>query len=118
LEKDQADNLDVILTYIKERAAAQNAQITTLDGKANFGLAAASLLTTGVASLHGVDPVKTSGLALLPRLDLATFTAVASAVTTVAFGTYLLEGVATAGGALSGLVTALGQAAQQVQLHF
>ena len=30
----------------------------------------------------------------------------------------LVEGVATAGGALSGLVTALGQAAQQVQLHF
>jgi hypothetical protein len=30
----------------------------------------------------------------------------------------LVEGVATAGGALAGLVTALGQAAQQVQLHF
>jgi len=30
----------------------------------------------------------------------------------------LVEGVATAGGALAGLVTALGQAAQQVQTHF
>src|SRR5947209_16165751 len=75
-EKERADNLDVILTYVKERAATQNAQITALDGKANFGLAAASLLTTGIASLAGAflaeqraDPTRTAAITLLPHLD-------------------------------------------------
>jgi hypothetical protein len=89
-EQDRAANLDVILAYIKDVAAAQTAQIAALDGKANFGLTAASLLTTGVASLHGVDPSRTAGIPLLPHLSPAILIPAASLVTGFAFAIYLL----------------------------
>jgi hypothetical protein len=95
--KERSENLDVILTYVKERGAAQNAQITSLDGKANFGLAAASLLTTGVASLHAaflsaqrLDPSRGAGALLFPRLDPQIFAPIALAFTALAFATYVV----------------------------
>jgi hypothetical protein len=95
--KERQENLDVILTYIKERAAAQNAQITSLDGKANFGLAAASLLTTGVASLQAaflaaqrLDAIRPTGGLLFPRLDPQILSPVASAFSVLAFATYIV----------------------------
>jgi hypothetical protein len=89
-DRKRNDNLDVILTYIKERTAAQTAQIAALDGKANFGLAAASLLTTGIASLHNVDPGKQSALPLLPHLAPSILLPAAGVVTGVAFATYIV----------------------------
>lgn len=44
-------SLDEVYEEVKERIEVQNEQIKTLDTKANFGLAAATLLTAGVTGL-------------------------------------------------------------------
>lgn len=45
-------SLDVVFEQVKSRMAAQDSQIATLDGKANFSLASATLLTAGVTGLQ------------------------------------------------------------------
>lgn len=45
-------SLNLIYDEIKGRLAYQQAQIGSLDGKANFGLGSATLLTAGIATLH------------------------------------------------------------------
>jgi hypothetical protein len=68
-----ASNLDVMLSAIKDEVAAQNAQVSTLDTKANFGLATAGLLTTALVGLRNayVDAQKT--LAQLPDSHISPF---------------------------------------------
>src|SRR3712207_4742184 len=46
-----APSAKIVLDEIKGMLATQNARITALDGKANFGLASASLLTAGAINL-------------------------------------------------------------------
>jgi hypothetical protein len=97
-EKARSDQLDVLLTYIREDAATQRAQITALDAKANFGLATAGLLTTAVVGVHSafrqaysVDPTKPAvvPVMVLRRLDPATAMDIAFGLTVVAFITFL-----------------------------
>jgi hypothetical protein len=91
--KDHAANFDVILAFTKDHAAAQNAQITALDGKANFGLTAASLLIAAVGNLYGVDPTKQHALSFLsqviPLLSLVSLGNLAQIASVAAFGVYL-----------------------------
>jgi hypothetical protein len=45
-------SLNLVYEQIKSRMDVQNDQITSLDGKANFSLTSASLLTTAAVALH------------------------------------------------------------------
>jgi multisubunit Na+/H+ antiporter MnhC subunit len=97
VDQDRSDNLDVVLTFIKERATAQSAQITSLDGKANFGLAAASLLIAGVSNLQSaftnaqrIEPAKPAPVPLLSPLDPQSILPFAFVLTALAFATYML----------------------------
>lgn len=47
-----SDSIDIVYDELKKRITVQDAQIGALDGKANFGLASASLLTAGIAGLQ------------------------------------------------------------------
>jgi hypothetical protein len=47
-------SLDEVYTEVKDRISSQNDRNKTIDGKANFGLAAATLLTAGVTGLSKV----------------------------------------------------------------
>lgn len=49
---ENLESLDVVFEQVEGRMAAQDAQISSLDGKANFSLASATLLTAGVTALQ------------------------------------------------------------------
>ncbi|MEA2514734.1 MAG: hypothetical protein QOJ59_4223 [Thermomicrobiales bacterium] len=72
LNPDTTDSVDVLYEEMKRSEDAQSAQISALDGKANFSLGSATLLTTGVAALrtalessNGTDPGGTLDLLLI-----------------------------------------------------
>lgn len=70
-------SVELIHAEIKGRMNEQNAQIATLDTKANFGLGSASLLTAAIIALH--SSVEGHGLIvnLLTALSLFAYSAVA-----------------------------------------
>ncbi len=51
-ELAQLESTDIVFDEVKRRFAFQDAQIAALDGKANFGIASASILTAAVTGLH------------------------------------------------------------------
>jgi hypothetical protein len=59
-------SLDEVYEQVKDRLAAQNDRVKTIDTKANFGLVAATLLTAGVTGL-GKALVESGQKAAIPR---------------------------------------------------
>ncbi len=87
-----SDSLDIVYEELKQRMATQNAQIAALDGKANFGLASASLLTAVVALNAAVSTSQRIGTVRpfsILWLDIADPVSEAGRLTTAAFAVYL-----------------------------
>jgi hypothetical protein len=85
-------SLDIAYNLIKERLEIQRVQVAALDGKANFGLTSATLLTTGTVGIHTAlaTAQKTATYQFFVIAELAIdITVIATVLTIIAFIAYV-----------------------------
>lgn len=84
-------SLNIVLEHTRAMLSAQNAQISALDGKANFGLASAALLTTAVVGLRTAlrTPLKPAAEAQPPMIPPQYLSAGADLLTLLALAAFL-----------------------------